>query len=317
LAIGRLHKMSTKAFLKFFTYVLFTITFGAFLVFTAVRLYILFYDVRERGWTPSLNSALSTTLGFVFGLIYLRSLLSAKQELETARTLFSSARTPTELDLYTNRALFVLQFLGFSGLYIGLLFISNNAFLSSLLMCLIAAVDFRTRYFINRNIKTVFSDEAYDSQLDEPDYDLVQKRRAVAESFLFERPHLVKEAVRTVGCGIALAAATYGYLAHTASIISISYVVLICTLLTNEIVTVRWRHERNRRLVAIASQLSDSRDVVEEARQHFIAKQLGQTLRSVAESVIAGLILLAVQPNLQSIWEILEKFFRLLAGKGG
>src|SRR5882762_1915930 len=213
-AISRLRAMNTKAFLK----LLITITSGVFLVSTAIRLYILFHDVQERGWASSVNGALAITLGFVFGFIYLQTLLSVKSELELARKLFSSARRPTELDLNTNRALVALQFLGFSGLFIALLFTTDNAFLSSLFMCLIAAVDFWTRYSISRNIATVFSDESYNPSLDEQDYDLIQKRRAVLESFLFERPHLVKEAARLVGCGIALCAATYGYFTHAAPI---------------------------------------------------------------------------------------------------
>lgn len=92
---------------------------------------------------------------------------------------------------------------------------------------------------------------------EERDYDLISKRREVIRDYLYKKPHLWKEAARAVGCAVAFAIAMSGSR-------SVSYLVLMATLIVNEIVTWNWRAERDRALLPLLGE----DEAVERGRNH-------------------------------------------------
>src|SRR4029077_14422926 len=101
--------------------------------------------------------------------------------------------------------------------------------------------DFNTRRLINKRAAKYLTDKKYAPSRDDPDYSVICERRRVVHDHLYNKPHLRKEAARIDGCAIAFGLALSG--AH-----SFSYVVLLFTLIVNEIVTWKWRAERDRSL---------------------------------------------------------------------
>ena len=115
-------------------------------------------------------------------------------------------------------------------------------------MLLIASIDLHTRYFINRHMKQAFSNSRYAPDQTDRDYQLINSRRQQVTMFLFEKPHLTKEAGCVTGCGIACILAAFGYLKHSELMNVFAYLVLILSLVVNEIFSQIWRSGLFRRL---------------------------------------------------------------------
>jgi hypothetical protein len=157
-------------------------------------------------------------------------------------------------------------------LYLALALVAHCILVASFCMFVIACIDLNTRRLINKNVREDFANPSYAPYSDEPDYTAMMKRRATVEWFLFKLPHLWKEAARIAGCAVAFGIANYAYLANAQDVTScaylvdafycaifgnahssyqldrFAYVVLLGTLILNELVTWWWRKERDRRL---------------------------------------------------------------------
>lgn len=197
----------------------------------------------QEGW-----NLMSLFLIIVIGIIYFLSRLSVTQELEIVKSLFPQGLIPNELQL-KDRLTITLQVLLFMGLYIILAYFAQNIQIVSLSMFIIACIDFNTRRQINEKMRQYLSDDKYaPSHADRRVYEEIQRKRIVTNWFLFELPHLLKEALRATGCAIAFCIAIYGYFNNIEWLNYFSYIILIVTLILNEIVTLRWRFDRDRRL---------------------------------------------------------------------
>lgn len=184
----------------------------------------------------------------IIGPIYFLSRHSVKEELKINKSLFPQDLVPDELQL-KDRITITLQVTLFMGLYMALAYLAQNIQIVSLFMLVIACIDFNTRRQINKKMRQYFSDDRYaPSQADRRVYEAIQHRRIVISWFLFELPHLLKEALRAAGCAIAFGVAAYGYFNNIERLNYFAYIILIGTLILNEIVTLRWRIDRDRRL---------------------------------------------------------------------
>ncbi len=200
-----------------------------------------------------LHEGLPLLLIALFGLIYFFSRHSAKKELAIGKTLFPPGRLPNDLQL-NDRIMIAAQVFGFLGLYMALAYFADYITVVSFCMFAIACIDFNTRRQINRRMRRYFSDPRYAPLPNEREFKAIQDRRDVAAWFLFRLPHLWKEAGRVVGCGIAFGISIWGYVEGGQWQYNLAYTVLIVTLVINEIITLRWRSERDRRLTGIADQ---------------------------------------------------------------
>ena len=117
-------------------------------------------------------------------------------------------------------------------------------------MTAIACNDFITRSKIHKNINRTFSDKKYAPLPSERGYEVIQKKRQVARWYLFELPHLPKEAGCVLGCATALGVSVYGYVENR-NLDTVAYVTLIATLIVNELITLWWRMRRYQRLKQI------------------------------------------------------------------
>jgi hypothetical protein len=82
------------------------------------------------------------------------------------------------------------------------------------------------------------------------DYQKILDKRIVARWYLSDLPTRTKEALCVIGCAAALGITVYGHY-ENANFDFAAYVTLISTLTLNELVTLRWRIQRFRRLLAI------------------------------------------------------------------
>jgi hypothetical protein len=138
--------------------------------------------------------------------------------------------------------------LGFLALYAALATLVDHIWLVAPLMFVIACIDFNTQLLIRRGIKRHFADSNYAPAPGDKDYEAINRRRSEAWRYVFGLPHLWKETGRALGCGTSAALAITGHFQGDRRLTAAAYIVLIATLMLNEIITVRWRLERRARL---------------------------------------------------------------------
>jgi hypothetical protein len=195
-----------------------------------------------------LNALPSCFLVLLFGFIYRASRRSAKVELAINEKLFPPGRLPSNWPGSKDSVRVIVSVVCFFSLYIGLAWFADNIYLVSLCMFVIACIDFNTRRLINKSIREYFGDDRYACRQEDKDCGVIKERRDAVRRYLFNLPHLWKEAGRAAGCLFAFCIAMSGYLYHARWMLPVSYLVLIGTLITNEIITYRWRAVRDCRL---------------------------------------------------------------------
>ena len=221
------------------------------LAIATIYFFKLFFSNLERGL-----SGLPLGLLLVIASKYFLSRVSVKQELEIGKTLYPPGNVPDIL-FPTSRLQITGRVIGFLFLYGFLGAVSDYILLASLILAVIACNDVLTRSDISSKILKTFSDEAYMPDSGSPGYSKIMERRDVARWYLDERkpptyltPTNIKEVCCALGCIIAFGFAVCGYLTNENFDVE-AYVVLIATLVLNEVITVWWRVERFRRLLKI------------------------------------------------------------------
>jgi len=232
------------------------------------------YFIGRLGWALSAGEdPYSLALIVLIGVVYELSRRSVKQELDIGETIFPPEpdRIPDKLKLKDRRAI-TLEVTLFMLLYLALGLVAHCILVASLSMFAIACIDLNTRRLINKNIREDFANPKYAPYPTEPSYEAMMKRRTIVEWFLFKLPHLWKETGRIAGCAAAFGIANYAYFtsAHEVTfrsyfvdafycaihgnthssyqLDSIAYIVLLGTLVLNELVTWRWRENRDSQL---------------------------------------------------------------------
>jgi hypothetical protein len=221
------------------------------LTITTTYFFKLFFSNLERGL-----SGLPLALLLVIASKYFFGRVSVKQELEIGKTLYPPGKVPDIL-LPKSRWEITFRVIGFLVLFGVLGVVSDHIVIASVILIAIACNDVRTRDDISSKILGTFSDEAYMPDSGSPGYSKIMARRNVARWYLDEREHptyltptTIKEVCCALGCAAAFLVAAYGYLTNKQLDVE-AYLILITTLVVNEIITVWWRIERFRRLLAI------------------------------------------------------------------
>ena len=182
-----------------------------------------------------------------FGLVYFLSRQNARKELAIATTLFPRDRIPDDWSA-KGRLGVGLWVVMFMGLYWALATYVDNVRVVTLIMSVVACSDWRGRYLIDKNMKRYFAEEKYAPRPSDSDRKRIEERRRIVSDYLSKLPHMWKEGGRAAGCGIAFAVAMYVHAKSPAGRAPIAYIVLIGTLLLNEVITVRWRLDRDSQL---------------------------------------------------------------------
>jgi hypothetical protein len=198
---------------------------------------------------------LSLGLLLLIAIRYFFSRVSVKQELEIGKSLYPPGRVPNVL-LPRTRAEITFRVFGFLGLYAFLGVLADHILWASLILTVIACNDYRTRSDISSNVLPTIDDPQFMPSENERDYQKIMDKRVVARWYLSDLPTRTKEALCVIGCAAALGITVYGYY-ENANFDFAAYVTLISTLTLNELVTLRWRIQRFRRLLAIDRRYSD------------------------------------------------------------
>jgi hypothetical protein len=186
------------------------------------------------------STALPCFLILLFGTIYMLGRHSVRLELAIGNKLFPPDRIPKDWGTPKVRVIAVVTVIAHLILFLSLTWFADNIVMASLIMLISAINDWRTRYLIGDGIKKYFEDEKYAPTPQDKDCAIIMERRTVADRFL-KKPHLLKETARAIGCALAFTLALYGYLNETTEFNVAAYIVLIATLVINEIITMDWR----------------------------------------------------------------------------
>jgi hypothetical protein len=203
------------------------------------------YKAPIRTWIVCSQQALLPCAMVVFiGFLYHLSRRRAKVDLLIAEELFPGGHVPNRWIGSRDPLTVTISLIAFFLLYVELTWISDNVRLVSLSMLVIACIDFNSGRLINARVDTYLTDPEYAPLPEDKDYSLICERRRIIRDYLYKRPQLWKEAARIVGCAIA-----FGFAMSGAR--SVSYVFLISTLIVNEVVTWRWRADRDRAFLSL------------------------------------------------------------------
>jgi hypothetical protein len=218
----------------------------------------------DKDWIPTCLEALpSCGLVLLFGWIYHLSRRCAKIELKISEMLFPRRRLPPKWPNAKDPTQVTLSVVCFFSLYMVLAWFAYNILFASFCMFVIACVDVNTRRVINNTVRKYFDNASYACRQDDEDRPVIEKRRALVGQYLFQLPHLLKEAGRAAGCLTAFGLAVGGYLHRAQWMTHLAYLVLIGTLIINEIINYLWRADRNRRWKAIEAEDKAKFDLVQ------------------------------------------------------
>jgi hypothetical protein len=193
----------------------------------------------------------------IIGVVYYLSRHSAKVELALSEELFPAGHMPKHWIVPTDPVGITISVIFFFALYVGLAWMSDRIRIVSGLMLAIACIDFNTRRLINVRVDTYFNQ--YEPHPEDDDYKLIRERREVIRKYL-HKPHLWKESARAGGCAVAFAVAMSGSR-------SVAYLILMATLIVNEIVTWKWRAERDRAFRPLLGEGEAAEDGKRQARR--------------------------------------------------
>jgi hypothetical protein len=212
------------------------------------------------------DNFLSIVLIVLLGFIYYLSRLSVWQELAIGKTLYPSDpdRIPDDLKM-KSRLKIAGEVFVFMAAYVASAWTAHCILVVSFLMFVIACFDLNTRRQINNGIRANFNNRKYLPREDDPDFQEIMDRREKAKRYLFGRPHLQKEAARIICYAVAFGIANLAYFSNVPNVAFhgylfdmlycslfrmpdgvgnlavFAYLVLIATLVWNEIITIRWR----------------------------------------------------------------------------
>jgi hypothetical protein len=197
------------------------------------------------------NSVLAGLLVLVFAAKFRLSRRSAKVELAIGERLFPAGRLPENWSGPKDPVGITSSTIYFFALYMALAWFANNIVLVSFVIFIIACIDWNTRRLIHKNIKRYFSDDRYAAKIEDNDYEAITASREEVTKYLFNNPHLWKEGGCVAGCAVALSIALFSVHIGSYRLRSTTYVIILATLVVNEIITWRWRSIRDRNLKAI------------------------------------------------------------------
>lgn len=207
----------------------------------ATALGVIFYNSIS-----SQSPILANLLLLVIAVRFYESRRSVRQELKISIDLYPEGRIPDNMAQGSHLSI-ILQITIFVVAYIILGLSTGNILLSSFLMLLISCFDYRTRMIITDHVIKTFSDPAHFPDEPEKNYHRIMKSRDIARWYLTELPTRAKEGLCIVGCSFSAILSIYSYGKNTSAHVA-AYLVLILTLIVNEIVAHRWRKLRFHRL---------------------------------------------------------------------
>ena len=230
--------------------------FGVFVAaaFQVWRRYGCFDNSSTRAATSAAcvwNALLACTLVLLLGVVFFLSRQSVQAELRIAEGVFPIGRMPDEWRRASDPIWITVSVVSFFLLYLTMAWFAQDIRVVSAVMTVIAAIDLNTRRAIGKRVRSYFSDPRYTPEVADRQGKTIALRRDVVRHFLYDHRHLWKEGGRLAGCAISCGAAAAGQVERIAWLISLAYIVLIGTLVTNEVVTLRWRLERDRDWTAI------------------------------------------------------------------
>ena len=216
--------------------------------------------LNMSGWERYLSEHGSATalLLVIIGVYYL-SRRCVKTELAIARQLFPPSRSPREFEgigsVVMAVIIYTLTFIVMA-LFADYIWVAAAGFLVIFCINLYQQVMTRIKlrnYFEDPNLKPAKTDEHEE---------FIMRRRRVAWTYFFDRPHRSKEAVVILGCVISLVVSALAHAQASRTLAVGAVAILIVTLVGNEAVAFRWRSVRSRALKSI----DDDQSIADEAR---------------------------------------------------
>ncbi len=206
-------------------------------------------DLSTWGWLLCKRPAIPpAVLAVIIGAIFRFSRLSAAAELVIADNLFSESRRPETWGSAKDPIGIALQAIAFFLTYLAIAWLAGNLVAVSGLLLLVACFDWNTRRIIKKQMEKYFEDEAFDPLPNDANYLSISRCRDVVRWYLDKKPHLQKEALKVAGIAVSFLLAVAWDRCNHSWMRTLSYTILIATLVVNEVVTLRWRSERDRRL---------------------------------------------------------------------
>jgi hypothetical protein len=196
---------------------------------------------RERG--------LMTLLFVVLMLQLIATRIEVRKYFLIATRLFGTRR-PIAWEKVDDHQTITMRIISVWILYLLLAWFIDDILIFSLLYSLVFVHNMWGYVSIRKNIRRYFADPGY-LPANEPNEEFIMRRRGVAEHYLFKVPHLFKE-----GLVAALLFAAFLFAVSTRFSLyktpdAVPYIIVLFTLIGNEILMIKWRVERAKMLAPI------------------------------------------------------------------
>lgn len=206
--------------------------------------------IIEQGWGFLLSEHILPNILLVCILVrFVLSQQSVRMEMRFGKMVFPAGLIPKDWQEPTDRLNIVFSVIVYSLAYVVLAVTTEYIVFSSGAMLIVAIVDYHTRWFIKRNLMRAFSNTLYSPGPSDINFHIIMKRRGIAANF-FKKPHLWKEAGCVTGCAAAFALALKGHFSQSEWVRDGAYLLLITSLVLNEILSQIWRIDLYRRFDA-------------------------------------------------------------------
>jgi hypothetical protein len=203
-------------------------------------------------WTRFLGDhGAATLLLLVIMGVYRQSRVCVKTEMSIFPKLFPLSPVPKNWEQLTGSGHIGAMILFYMVFYLGMAFFTNDVRIVSAGFATIYTISYFNQWLTRKNIEKLFTDPLLQPSKSDVHRDFILDRRKVAWDYLFGKPHLWKESAVIAGNVLSFIVALIGNMQSSNAMIAAAYVILIITLVGNEIVVWRWRVVRQRLLAAI------------------------------------------------------------------
>jgi hypothetical protein len=197
----------------------------------------------DHGLTTALLAA-------VLGVYYL-SRRCVKTELTIVRQLFSPSRLPQNWTYVVGGGEIAKLILGYMFTYLTIAWFIDDVRIVAAAFVIIFCINYRNMKLTRATLSSYLVQSSLEPAASDEHREFILRRRDVARDYIFGKWHLEKESAGAMGSGVALLLAIAGYAFHMDGFVVAATIVMILTLVINEVIVYRWRVIRGQKLAAI------------------------------------------------------------------
>ena len=191
------------------------------------------------------DHGLTTALLAAVLAVYWLSRRCVKTELMIVRQLFSSTRLPQNWTYIVGSNEIIKLILVYIATYFAIAWFIDDVRVVSAAFIAIFLINYRNMKLTQATMRKYLSEPALEPREEDEHRDFIMLRREAAEDYIFNKPHLNKEIAGAAGSTVSLVLGLIGYAFDRNYLVIAATLIMILTLVCNEVIVFCWRVVRN------------------------------------------------------------------------